>query len=129
MTMPDLKLPVALLAAALLGGLGAHLLAPKPVFAQSADSGGRYVAVTGSYMEGVSLLYVLDQETQHLAVYEARGGAPNSHRVLFVGARNIELDMQLDGYNDESDLTHQELEKEFRGAGIPVQEDGTKAGG
>ncbi|MDP7062222.1 MAG: hypothetical protein QF489_04715 [Planctomycetota bacterium] len=129
MTTQRLTSFAALLCAGLLGALLVHLFTPKTVQAQSADGGRRYVAVTGNYMEGVSLLYVLDQETQHLAVYEARGGASNSHRVQFVGARNIELDMQLDGYNDESDLTHQELEKEFLKSGIPVDQDGTKAGG
>ena len=129
MTTSRFTLFALLLCAGLLGALLVHLLTPESVHAQSADGGRRYVAVTGNYMEGVSLLYIVDQETQHLAVYEARGGASNSHRLQFVGARNIELDMQLDGYNDESDLTHQELEKEFRKSGIPVGQDGTKAGG
>lgn len=119
----------ALLSASLLGAALMSFFAPETAFAQSSDGGRRYVAVTGNYMEGVSILYVLDQETQHLAVYEARGGASNSHRIQFVGARNIELDMQLDGYNDESDLTHKELEKEFLKSGIPVAQEGTKAGG
>lgn len=106
-----------------------RLLLPPSVHASPSDSGKRYVAVAGPYQEGVSLLYVLDQQTQHLAVYEARGGAPNSHRVLFVGARNIELDTQLDGFNDESEYSHQDLEAEFLKSGILEPEDGTKAGG
>jgi hypothetical protein len=129
MTTHRLPLLSALLCASLLGALLMRFFTPEAVAAQAADGGRRYVAVTGAYMDGVSLLYVLDQQTQHLAVYEARGGATNSHRIQFVGARNIELDMLLDGYNDESDLTHQELEKEFRKSGIPVDEAGTKAGG
>jgi len=120
---------LALLSASLLGAALMSLLLPKTALAQSSDGGRRYVAVTGPYMAGVSLLYVVDQETQHLAVYEARGGAANSHRIQFVGARNIELDMQLDGYNDESDMTHQDLEKEFQKSGIPVADTSTKAGG
>ena len=121
---------LALLSASLLGAAFVSFFTPETALAQgAADGGRRYVAVTGNYMEGVSILYVLDQETQHLAVYEARGGASNSHRIQFVGARNIELDMQLDGYNDESDMTHKELEAEFLKSGIPVAEDGTKAGG
>ncbi len=92
--------------------------APLPVAAQTADSGHRYVAVTGPYQEGVSLLYVLDQVTQHLAVYEARGGAPNSHEVNLVAVRNISLDTLLPAYNDESDYTWQELREEFERRGL-----------
>jgi hypothetical protein len=129
MTTNRFLLLLALLSASLLGAVLASFFHPEAAYAQSADGGRRYVAVTGTYMEGVSILYVLDQQTQHLAIYEARGGATNSHRIQFVGARNIELDMQLDGYNDESDLTHKELEKEFLKSGIPLSEEGTKAGG
>lgn len=106
------------------------LLSPEVAHAASTgDSGKRYVAVTGPYQDGVSLLYVLDQETQHLVVYEARGGAANSHRVMFVGARNIELDTQLDGFNDESEYTHQELEEAFLKSGILEPQEGAKTGG
>ncbi len=129
MTTNRFLILLALLSAGLLGASAMSFLRPDTAMAQGADGGRRYVAVTGPYMAGVSLLYVLDQETQHLAVYEARGGATNSHRIQFVGARNIELDMQLDGYNDESDMTHKDLEREFLKSGIPVPQDGTKAGG
>ena len=111
------------------GAAAMRLFLPPTVHAAQADSGKRYVAVTGPYQDGVSLLYVLDQHTQHLAIYEARGGAPNSHRVHFVGARNIELDTQLDGFNDESEYSHQDLEAEFLKSGILEPEDSTKAGG
>ena len=129
MTINRFLLLLALLSASLLGAALTSFFAPESALAQSADGGRRYVAVTGTYMEGVSILYVLDQETQQLAVYEARGGATNSHRIQFVGARNIELDMQLDGYNDESDMTHKELEQAFLKSGIPVAEEGANAGG
>ena len=118
-----------LLLAFVAGAVSLRLLSPPTVAAASADSGKRYVAVTGPYQEGVSLLYVLDQKTQHLVVYEARGGAANSHRVMFVGARNIELDTQLDGFNDESEYTHQDLEEEFLKSGILSPEEGTKSDG
>ena len=127
--MPFLTRTLILLLAFLVGAAGLRLLSPQPVLANAGDSGKRYVAVTGPYQGGVSLLYVLDQKTQHLAVYEARGGAANSHRLMFVGARNIELDTQLDGFNDESEYTHQELEKEFLKSGILQPEDDTKPGG
>ena len=112
---------VSILLAALCGGLLAAALLPRVAADQgTADGGRRYVAVTGPYQAGVSVLYVLDQETQRLAVYEARGGAANSRRVVFVGARNIGLDTLLNGLNDESEYTYGELAEEFEKSGVPV---------
>lgn len=107
-----------LLLAALLGGVLARWAAPASAAAQAADAGWRYVAVTGEYMQGVSLLYVLDQQTQHLAVYEARGGGANARELAFVGARDISLDTLLTGFNDKSDLSADELRKEFEKRGL-----------
>ncbi len=112
---------VALLVlAAALGGALVLLLARPVLAAPDADGGRRYVAVAAPYLEGTSLLYVLDQETQRLAVYEGKGGARGSHRLMLVAARNISLDTQLDGFNDESEYTYQELLEEFRKLGHEV---------
>jgi hypothetical protein len=116
--MAELKNTVPLLLAALLGAAILHLLTPEPVAAQSSDGGRRYVAVTGPYQEGVSVLYVLDQVDQRLAVYEARGGAANSRRVALVGVRNVALDTELDGYNDESDYSFKDLEELLERRGV-----------
>jgi hypothetical protein len=75
------------------------------------------IAVTGSYGVGTSVLYVLDAKTRNLAVYEARGGSLNSRRLFLVGARRIDLDMQLLGYNDESEFGYEELDKRFKERG------------
>ncbi len=114
---PRLHLLELALAAAL-GALLARWGLPQEAQAQSADSGQRYVAVAGEYMTGVSILYVLDQKTQHLAVYEARGGSPNSHEVVFIGARDISLDTQLSGFNDESEMSAAQLREEFEKRGL-----------
>ncbi len=111
---------VSLLLAATAGALMTTLLWPREVAAQSATSGSRYVAAVGPYQAGVSLLYVVDQETQRLAVYEGRGGGPNSRKVVFVGARNITLDTLLNGFNDESVYSYLDFAKEFEDSGIPV---------
>ncbi len=113
-----LELLIVALLAALLGGALVRWSAPQPASAQSADSGHRYVAVAGEYMTGVSILYVLDQETQHLAVYEAHGGGANAREVVFVGARDIALDTLLDGFNDESEISAAELRAEFEKRGL-----------
>jgi hypothetical protein len=119
----NLTLCFAFVAATCAGALLATLFQPEPVLANSSDGGRRYVAVTGNYSPDVALLYVIDQETQHLVVYEAKGGASNSHELKLVGARNIELDTQLDGFNDKSDYSHKELERQFLKSGIIVEEE------
>ncbi|MFQ5748822.1 MAG: hypothetical protein ACE5H3_05105 [Planctomycetota bacterium] len=113
-----------LLAAGLCGAFFSRLLAPETVQAQTAAAGARYVAATGEYQTGVSLLYVLDQKTEHLAVYEARGGAPNSRQVTFVGARDISLDTLLPSFNDESEYKYSDLKKMFEREKIPTGESG-----
>lgn len=120
--MRDRQTILNLVFAALLGAIGARLLAPAPVQAQSADGDRRYVAVAAEYQTGVSLLYVLDQKSERLAVYEARGGASNSHRLALVGVRNVALDTQLDGFNDESDYSYKELEELLERRGVPVED-------
>ena len=125
----DARIQTALLVlcALLAGALGMKLLAAPTVEAQAAVVGQRYVAAVGPYQAGVSLLYVLDQETQRLAVYEARGGAPNSRRVIFCGARNIGLDTLLNALNDESEFKYSDLAKEFEKSGIEVPVLGAEA--
>ncbi|RMH02762.1 MAG: hypothetical protein D6702_07885 [Planctomycetota bacterium] len=116
--MKLLHRPIELVLAAALGGLLVRWALPQPARAQAADSGPRYVAVAAEYMTGVSLLYVLDQETEHLAVYEAHGGGPNAREVVFVGARDISLDTRLDGFNDQSEISARELREEFEKRGL-----------
>jgi hypothetical protein len=75
------------------------------------------LAVTGSYGVGTSVLYLIDTVSRQLAVYEARGGSQGSRRVYLVGARKIDLDLQLQGYNDESEWPYEELLRKFEGRG------------
>ncbi len=107
-----------LLLAALLGAVLVRLSMPAPVQAQSADGGRRFVAVTGPYQDGVSLLYVLDQAHNRLMVYEGKGGAANSRKVSLVGVRNIAHDSQLDGFNDDSEYSFQDLEELLQRRGV-----------
>lgn len=79
---------------------------------QAAAANG-VLAVTGSYGVGTSVLYVVDTVNRQLAVYEARGGSPGSRRVYLVGARRIDLDLQLLSYNDESEFGYEELRRMF----------------
>ena len=79
----------------------------------TADSNGSMIAVTGIDVTGASLLYLIDTEERQLAVYQANGGTTSTMSIQFVGARNIDLDLQLDGYNDDSEYSYKQLKAEF----------------
>ena len=83
-----------------------------------ASSGNGMVAVTGSYGVGTSVLYLIDTETKQLAVYQASGGTKSLRGVELVGARRIDLDLQLEGYNDKSEYSYAELDKQFQKTGV-----------
>ena len=117
-----LRTPFLVFAGAIFGAFGVQWLFPPVIEAQAADGGRRYVAVTGPYQAGVSLLYVLDQKTEHLAVYEAKGGSSNSREVVLVGVRNIQLDTHVDSFNDESDYSYQELKEILEKRGVLPEE-------
>jgi hypothetical protein len=84
----------------------------------NADSNGRMIAVTGVDLTGSSILYVIDTQTRQLAVYQAQGGGASTQSVKLVGARRIDLDLQLYGYNDQSEYKYEALEKKFIDSGI-----------
>jgi hypothetical protein len=92
------------------------LPAGGPSFA-TADSNDTMIAVTGIDVTGSSILYVIDTEARHLAVYEATGGADSTMGVKFVGGRKIDLDLKVDGYNDRSELSYKQLAEEFKKLG------------
>ncbi len=86
----------------------------------SSDSNQDMIAVTGVDQTGVSVLYLIDTKTKHMAVYQAAGGSPGTQGLKLVGARNIGLDLQLDGFNDKTEtkgrpLRYKDLEKKFSG--------------
>jgi hypothetical protein len=83
-----------------------------PAIANS-DSNGSMIAVTGIDLSGSSILYLIDTERRQLAVYQASGGTDSMQGVKLVGARKIDLDLQLEGYNDKSQYSYEDLEKKF----------------
>lgn len=89
------------------------LLALPDEQGSSAAFANGYLAVTGSYGVGTSVLYLVDTNTGQLAVYEARGGAPSMRRIVLVAARRISLDLELEGYNDESEYDYATLKRMF----------------
>ncbi len=86
--------------------------------AATADSNNRMIAVTGTDITGASILYLVDTVNNRLAVYQAQGGADGTRGVNFIGARRIDLDLQLDGWNDRSEWTYKKLKDEFSKKGL-----------
>ncbi len=83
----------------------------------TSDSNGDMIAVTGVDVTGGSLLYLIDTRTRHLSVYQAQGGTASTSNVRWVGGRNIDLDFQVDGFNDKSDYSYKELARRFAESG------------
>ena len=81
----------------------------------TAATNNGFMAVTGSYGVGTSVLYLIDTNNQQLLVYEARGGSQSMRRLVLVGARRIDLDLQLIDYNDESEYKRADLQRLFQG--------------
>ena len=76
-------------------------------------SGNGVIAVTGSYGVGTSVLYLVDTVHRQLAIYKARGGSAEQRRIVLVGARRIDLDLQLPNYNDRSEYDYDALKDLF----------------
>jgi len=90
----------------------------------SADSNNRMIAVTGVDLTGQSVLYLVDTQAMQLACYQATGGAGGTQGIKLVGARRIELDLLLDGFNDKTEdsrgrsLGYKSLQKMFQDGGV-----------
>ena len=84
----------------------------SPSYATS-DSNDRMIAVTGIDVTGGSLLYIIDTQNRQLSVYQATGGTKSTMKVEWVGGRNIDLDLQVDGFNDKSQFSYKDLEAKF----------------
>jgi hypothetical protein len=100
--------------------------APEPLVygddsGHTASANG-FLAVTGSYGVGTSVMYLVDTVNRQLAVYEARGGGAEQRRVVLVGARRIDLDLQLEGYNDRSEYEYKRLQEAFQKRGRKDEE-------
>jgi hypothetical protein len=83
----------------------------------TADSNGSMIAVTGVDVTGGSLLFLVDTVGRHISIYQATGGTRSTMNLKWVGARNIDLDLQVDGWNDQSELTYKELFAKFEEQG------------
>lgn len=85
--------------------------------AATSDSNQRMIAVTGIDVTGSSVLYLVDTQTLRLCVYQATSTGSNQG-VRFVGARRIELDVELNSYNDRSQMGYADVLGKFVQAGL-----------
>jgi hypothetical protein len=63
----------------------------------TADGDRNMIAVTGTSPTGSAVLYLVDTKQKRLVVYQGTG-----KNIELVAARNIEYDLKLDAYRDES---------------------------
>ncbi len=84
----------------------------------TADSNNRMIAVTGIDVTGASILYLVDTVNYRLAVYSASSGSEKMQGIKLVGARRIDLDLELDGYYDRSEYDYKKLRQRFVEQGL-----------
>ena len=68
---------------------------------------------TGVDVTGGTLLFLVDTVGRHLAVYQAQGGTSSTANLKWIGGRNIDLDLQVDGFNDKSEMSYKALKSKF----------------
>lgn len=90
----------------------------QPPSYATADSNDRMIAVTGIDVTGSSVLYVIDTIERRLSVYQADGGTRSTSGIKWVGARNIDLDFAVDGWNDKSELSFKQLRDQLESADV-----------
>ncbi len=71
-------------------------------------SNGRFIAATGSVGSGMSVLWLIDTEARRLVVY---GTSAMGKSVELRAARNIEWDLRLNEYNDDSQYMAEDLKR------------------
>jgi len=103
--------PLVLILFAGLAGLG---LGRLPAPSGGAPEAGPLL-VTSSLGATSAILFVLDPGTKNLAAYEASPGENGGLRLL--GARKIELDLELAEYRDRSDFSFFALRDKRNDAG------------
>lgn len=77
--------------------------------ASDSNSNNRFVAVTTPIGSGESALFLIDAETEQLAVYRFL----RNKGLAFMAARKIDYDLKINGYEDHSEFSRDKLRKEY----------------
>ncbi|MHC4549132.1 MAG: hypothetical protein ACYTEZ_10165 [Planctomycetota bacterium] len=78
--------------------------------ASDSDSNNRFVAVTSPIGSGESVLFLIDSESEQIAIYRYRRGKG----LEFLAGRKIEYDLRISGYQDISEFTHDEMKQLYQ---------------
>ncbi len=84
----------------------------------NSDANRRMIAVSAIDVTGNNILYVIDTVNPHIAVYQANGGTTGTRGISLVAARDISLDLQLEGLNDRSEFQYEDLYRRFVDSGL-----------
>ena len=79
-----------------------------------------HIAVSAIDVTGNNILYVIDTVNPHIAVYQANGGTSGTQGISLVAARDISLDLQLEGLNDKSEFQYEDLYRTFVENGLEI---------
>jgi hypothetical protein len=77
--------------------------------ASDSNSNNRFVAVTCPVGSGESVLFLLDSETEQLAVYRFR----RDKGLEFLAGRKIDYDLRIAGYEDASKYSRDDMRRLF----------------
>jgi len=77
--------------------------------ASDSSSNNRFVAVTTPIGSGESALFLIDAETEQLAVYRFL----RNKGLAFIAARKIDYDLRINGYEDHSEYSREKLRREY----------------
>jgi len=69
------------------------------------NANNRFVAVTCPVGSGESVLFLIDSQSEQVACYTYQ----RYKGLSFLAGRNIEYDLKVNGYQDISELTHEEM--------------------
>lgn len=78
------------------------------------ESSSEFIVRSAASSSGTALLFVLNQRTKVLSLYEGEGGSRATRGLSLVASRKIERDNYVTGYNDRSEYSYQDLVKRFQ---------------
>jgi hypothetical protein len=88
-------------------GLEGRTAAARP---SDSDSNNRFVAVTCPTTSGESVLFLVDSESEQVAVYRYKWG----QGLEYLSGRKIEYDLKVSGYRDTSELSYDQMRELYQ---------------
>jgi hypothetical protein len=77
--------------------------------ASDSNSNNRFVAVTTPIGSGESVLFLLDSEKEQITIYQF----DRNKGLRFIAARKIDYDLKINGYEDKSRYSRNDLREQF----------------